>query len=147
MKQITLFLILILMINCNQKKEQIDASEQSFPIPVVRATNNIVLENFSYEDIARYTMSSIMGQPAKTIKVIKSEDLYYVSYIRKSDSRKFSYKIKFDGNKILWANIDGRWRNSEYDEKISFTEKNNKVSIIQTFSDNSEDIKEHKKGD
>lgn len=88
-----------------------------------------------------------MGQPAKTIKVIKSEDLYYVSYIRKSDSRKFSYKIKFDGNKILWANIDGRWRNSEYDEKISFTEKNNKVSIIQTFSDNSEDIKEYKKGD
>lgn len=147
MKQITLFLILILMINCNQKKEQIDASEQSFPIPVVRTTNDIVLENFSYEDIARYTMSSIMGQPAKTIKVIKSEDLYYVSYIRKSDSRKFSYKIKFDGNKILWANIDGRWRNSEYDEKISFTEKNNKVSIIQTFSDNSEDIKEYKKGD
>lgn len=38
-----------------------------------------------------------------------------VSYIRKSDSQKFSYKIKFDGNKILWANIDGRWRNSEYD--------------------------------
>ncbi|OXE99720.1 hypothetical protein [Flavobacterium araucananum] len=147
MKQIKLFLILILMINCNQKKEQIDASEQSFPTPVVRTTNDIVLENFSYEDIARYTMSSIMGQPAKTIKVSKSEDLYYVSYIRKSDSRKFSYKIKFDGNKILWANIDGRWRNSEYDEKISFTEKNNKVSIIQTFSDNSEDIKEYKKGD
>lgn len=147
MKQITLFLILILMINCNQKKEQIEAPEQSLPIHVVRTTNDIVLENFSYEDIARYTMSSIMGQPAKTIKVTKSEDLYYVSYIRKSDSQKFSYKIKFDGNKILWANIDGRWRNSEYDEKISFTEKNNKVSIIQTFSDNSEDIKEYKKGD
>jgi hypothetical protein len=135
------------MINCNQKKEQIEAPEQSLPIPVVRTTNDIVLENFSYKDIARYTMSSIMGQPAKTIKVTKSEDLYYVSYIRKSDSQKFSYKIKFDGNKILWANIDGRWRNSEYDEKISFTEKNNKVSIIQTFSDNSEDVKEYKKGD
>jgi hypothetical protein len=147
MKQITLFLVLILMINCNQKKEQIEAPEQSLPIPVVRTTNDIVLENFSYKDIARYTMSSIMGQPAKTIKVTKSEDLYYVSYIRKSDSQKFSYKIKFDGNKILWANIDGRWRNSEYDEKISFTEKNNKVSIIQTFSDNSEDVKEYKKGD
>lgn len=147
MKQIALFLILILMINCNQKKEQIEAPEQSLPIPVVRTTNDIVLENFSYEDIARYTMSSIMGQPAKTIKVTKSEDLYYVSYIRKSDSQKFSYKIKFDGNKILWANIDGRWRNSEYDEKISFSVKNNKVSIIQTFSDNSEDVKEYKKGD
>lgn len=135
------------MINCNQKKEQHEAPEQSLPIPVVRTTNDIVLENFSYEDIARYTMSDVMGQPAKTIKVTKSKDLYYVSYIRKSDSQKFSYKIKFDGNKILWANIDGRWRNSEYDEKISFTEKNNKGSIIQTFSDNSEDIKEYKKGD
>ena len=147
MKQIILFIIVIFMINCNQKKNDIQPSEQALPETVIETSDNIVLKNFTYEDIARYAMSSIMGQPSKIIKVIKSEDLYYVSYIRKSDNQKFSYKIKFNGNKILWANIDGRWRNSEYDEKISFVEKNNKVSIIQTFSDNSEDIQEYKKGD
>ncbi len=146
MKQIILFIIVIFMINCNQKKNDIQPSEQALPETVIEKSDNIVLKNFTYEDIARYAMSSIMGQPSKIIKVIKSEDLYYVSYIRKSDNQKFSYKIKFNGNKILWANIDGRWRNSEYDEKISFVEKNNKVSIIQTFSDNSEDIQEYKKG-
>ncbi len=147
MKQIILFVIAIFMINCNQKKNDIQPNEQALPETVIETSDNIVLKNFTYEDIARYAMSSIMGQPSKIIKVIKSEDLYYVSYIRKSDNQKFSYKIKFNGNKILWANIDGRWRNSEYDEKISFVEKNNKVSIIQTFSDNSEDIQEYKKGD
>ena len=147
MKQIILFIIVIFMINCTQKKKDIQPSEQALPETVIETSDNIVLKNFTYEDIARYAMSSIMGQPSKIIKVIKSEDLYYVSYIRKSDNQKFSYKIKFNGNKILWANIDGRWRNSEYDEKISFVEKNNKVSIIQTFSDNSEDIQEYKKGD
>ena len=146
MKQIILFVIAIFMINCNQKKNDIQPNEQALPETVIETSDNIVLKNFTYEDIARYAMSSIMGQPSKIIKVIKSEDLYYVSYIRKSDNQKFSYKIKFNGNKILWANIDGRWRNSEYDEKISFVEKNNKVSIIQTFSDNSEDIQEYKKG-
>lgn len=147
MKQIILFIIVIFMINCNQKKKDIQPSEQALPKIEIETSDHTVLKDFSYEDIARYTMSSVMGQPSKIIKVIKNEDLYYVSYIRKSDNQKFSYKIKFDGNKILWANIDGRWRNSEYDEKISFVEKNNKVSIIQTFSDNSTDIREYKKGD
>ncbi|MCM0666225.1 hypothetical protein [Flavobacterium tyrosinilyticum] len=54
---------------------------------------------------------------------------------------------KIDGNKILWANIDGRWRDSKYDEKITFVEKDNKLEIIQTFDDNSQDIQEYKIGD
>ncbi len=105
------------------------------------------LKNFSYEDVARYTIASVMGQSSSIIKATKKNDYYYVFYIRKSDSQKFDYKVKFIGNRIIWASLDGRWRDSEYDEKISFTEKENKLNIINSYSDGSEGIEEFKKGD
>lgn len=67
-----------------------------------------------------------MSQKPKIITAIKKDKLYHISYIRKSDRQKFASKIKFNGNRIMWGNIDGRWRNSQYDEKLSFTEVNNK---------------------
>ncbi|WP_264523025.1 hypothetical protein [Flavobacterium sp. N502536] len=138
MKLIIPLLILILTLSSKQEKEI-----------TIKETNKVektTLKTFTYEDIARYTMASIMGQQPKIITAIKKGNLYYVSYIRKSDRRKFDYKIKFYGTKILWSNIDGRWRNSQYDEKINFIENKNKLSIIQTFSDGSQDIQEYKKG-
>ncbi|CAA9194764.1 hypothetical protein [Flavobacterium collinsii] len=138
MKLIIPLLILILTLSYKQEKEI-----------AIKETNKVektTLKTFTYEDIARYTMASIMGQQPKIITAIKKGNLYYVSYIRKSDRKKFEYKIKFDGTKIIWSNIDGRWRNSQYDEKISFSKKNNKLSIIQTFSDGSQDIQYYKKG-
>lgn len=105
------------------------------------------LTNFSKGDIVRFAMSSIMGQPSKTIKVKVENGLYILSYIRKSDSKKFDYKIKIDGDKILWANLDGRWRDTEHDEKINFEENAQTIKIKQTFSDNSVDVKEFKKGE
>lgn len=149
MKLLLYFPLLILIFSCN-RKEQNESNltiEVKAPEVIKIEKEKTTLKNFTYEDIARYTMASIMGQPSKIIKVRKKGELYFVSYIRKSDHQKFEYKIKFNGNKILWANFDGRWRDTKYDEKITFVEENNKVNIIQTFEDNSQDIQEYKKGD
>ena len=121
MKLIIIFLAFILFANCKQK-EQNEEVQYEQNQETVKVGENI-LKNFTYEDIAKFTIASVMGQPTKIIKTSKSKELYLVSYIRKSDKQKFEYKVKFDGNKILWANIDGRWRNSEYDEKLSFEAK------------------------
>jgi hypothetical protein len=117
-----------------------------------KVTNNdevSTLKNFTYEDITRYAIATIMQQPISIIKAFKKGDLYYVSYVRKSDSQKFEYKVKINGNQIVWAGIEKgqRWRDSEYDEKISFAEKEDKLNIITTYSDGSEGIEEFKKGD
>lgn len=146
MKSILPFLIILLIFSCKQK-EQEEIIEESIQIPKTTQIEKIVLKSFTYEDVARYTMASIMGQAPKIIKATKNDDLYYVSYIRKSDKQKFEYKIKFEDDKIFWANIDGRWRDSKYDEKISFTENGERLKIIQTFSDGSEDVQEYKKGE
>lgn len=138
--------ILIVILSLSNRQNEVKEIIIEDQIQKLNKVVEIALRVFTYEDIARYTMASIMGQQPKIITAIKKGNLYYVSYIRKSDRKKFDYKIKFDGNKILWSNIEERWRNSQYDEKINFIEKNNKLSIIQTFSDGSQDIQEYKKG-
>jgi hypothetical protein len=142
MRSIIPFLAILLIVSCKQKEQ-----EESTQVPEITKIEKVVLKNFTYEDVARYTMASVMGQTPKIIKATKNDDLYYVSYTRKSDKQKFEYKIKFDDDKILWANIDGRWRDSKYDEKISFAENGDKLNIIQTFSDGSIDVQEYQKGE
>ncbi|PIF60044.1 hypothetical protein [Flavobacterium sp. 2] len=142
MKSIIPFLLMLVIVSCKEREQ-----EESSQVPEITKIEKVILRNFTYDDVARYTIASVMGQKPKIIKVTKNDDLYYVSYTRKSDKQKFAYKIKFDGDKIFWANIDGRWRDSKYDEKISFVEKGNKLSIIQTFSDDSEDVQVYNKGE
>lgn len=147
MKSIISFLVFLLIISCKQSEQKLAVIEEQIQTQEISKVEETILKIFTYEDIARYTMAAIMDQSPKIIKATKNNDLYYVSYIRKSDNQKFEYKINFNDNEILWANIDGRWRNSKYDEKISFTEKDNQIDIIQTFSDGSEYVKEYKKGE
>ncbi len=146
--KITLNLIfVVLLTSCgNSSTENVSSVEQT-PIVETEIKQKGTLTNFSKEDIARFAISSIMGQPSKTIKVKDENGLYILSYIRKSDSKKFDYKIKIDEDKVLWANLDGRWRDTGYDEKISFEEHDQTIKITQTFSDNSVDVKEFKKGE
>lgn len=112
--------LIIVLLNVGTKHTE---RKETIKTQNINTVKKATLKTFTYEDIARYTMASIMGQQPKIITATKKGDLYYVSYIRKSDNIKFDYKIKFEGNKILWSNIDGRWRNSQYDEKVTFIEK------------------------
>ncbi|RTY68364.1 hypothetical protein [Flavobacterium sp. LB2P53] len=149
MKLIITFFVFILFVNCKHKEENekiLYEQNQEIKNNTVKVEENI-LKNFTYEDIARFTIASVMGQPIKIVKATKNNDLYFVTYLRKSDKQKFEYKVKFDGNDVIWASIEGRWRNSKYDEKISFEENGEKLKIITTFSDMSQDIQEYKKGE
>lgn len=152
MKSIMSFLIIFLIFSCKQKEQQEiiveeNMVQESTQITEESEVEEVLLKNFTYEDVARYTISSVMQQSPEIMRTSKKDDLYFITYIRKSDKQKFEYKIKFEGNNILWANIDGRWRNSLYDEKLSFVEKGDKLKVIQTYSDGSEDIQEYSKGE
>jgi hypothetical protein len=147
-KTIFLSIIIAALTSCggsSSTTEQVSNDQQK---PIAETTKpEGELKNFTKEDVARFAISSIMGQPSNKIKVRLENELYYVSYVRKSDSQKFNYKIKIDGKTIVWASIDGRWRDEQYDERISFEENENKLTITQIYSDGSVDAKEYKKGE
>lgn len=99
------------------------------------------LKNFTRADVAKFVMATVMFQPPKIISVKKADDNFIVSYTRRDDGQKFEYKVKINGNRAVWANIDGRWRDSPEDERITFSEAGKKLLITQTFSDGSVDVK------
>ena len=148
MKTILYFSIIILIVGCKQQEQEKSVGEVQTQIKEVKKVKDTILKNFAYEDVARYAMASVMQQPSNIIKATKNNGLYYVSYIRKSDKQTFEYKVKFNDKKIIWGDIGGRWRDSKYDDElISFAENDNKLNIILTYSDGSEDIQEYKKGE
>jgi hypothetical protein len=141
MKMIIKFLVLIIVFNsCIDKK--IDSTTHT----EIEISKNVVSEKiFSNSEIAKYTISSIMNQPSEIIKVKENNEVFYVSYIRKDDNKKFDYKIKIDKKRVIWGNNDGRWRESKFDEKIIYSEKDSVLKITQIFDDGSKIIKEYRK--
>lgn len=93
---------------------------------------------FSKNEVAIFTISSIMHQSPSIISPKQENDVYLVSYRRPSNSQLFTYRIKFEGNeKVIWATNDGRWRDSEFDEIIMYKEEGDQLIITQKFSDGS----------
>ncbi len=139
----------IYFFNCTDSSESIDENSNNEDATLNETNNSETVEiiNFSNKDIARFAISSIMGTPPKIIKVREEFGIYYVFYNRQSDSKKFEYRIKIQGKEIIWASLEGRWRISKEDEKISFEEIGSKLKITQVFSDEGVVIKEFNKGD
>jgi hypothetical protein len=82
-----------------------------------------------------------MGQPFETIKVDKSEgDKFSLSYVRQSDSKLFNYDVTVINSKVAWRVKNGRWRNSEYDEKINYFNSNDTLALKITDFDKSERV-------
>lgn len=93
---------------------------------------------FTKAEIAKYAIASIMNKNPDKIKVKKEASIYKVYYLNDSRSNYINYKIKFNGNQIIWGNYDGRWRDTNYDEKIYYEESDNgTLKIIQKFRDGS----------
>ncbi len=106
-------------------------------IPALTFAQPIKLRYHTELDVAKCTMAAVMGRPLKIMSATKRAGLYIVSYSRPSDGDKYRYKVKVEGNRAVWANIDGRWRDTQYDERITFSEVGKKLRITQLFSDGS----------
>ncbi len=147
MKRLLFLVLSISLIGCeNKSKNILKVESQTIENENIKETKG-QLKEFTNEELAKFTISSIMGQSPKIMKAEKADDIYYISYIRPSDSQKFESRIKFDGDRIYWATIDGRWRNDTLDEKITFIEENKSIKIIQIFSDSSSSTDTYSKSD
>lgn len=147
-KKLFFFLLFSIFINCKKQNSSDNFQENSDTINSENVkVEEKLLVKFKFEDVARYAISTVMDQPVKSIDVRKSGEIYYVSYIRKSDSQKFEYKVIFSDNNIVWGNLDGRWRTDKFDEKLTFYENSDTLSILQKNSDGSKDFKQFILGD
>ena len=141
-KFLNILIFTLLISSCGNKKE-----ESKVVLGNESDKTELPKQIFSKTEIAKYTMSAIMNQSPEIIAVKENNGIYYASYIRKDDGKKFDYKIKFNKKNVIWGNSDGRWRDTQYDEKIKYSEKGNKLIITQTFEDGSNIDKEFSKSE
>jgi hypothetical protein len=88
--------------------------------------------------VCKACIAKIMYRDPSTIKVDRiQKNEIYLSYIRSSDNKKWKYKCKLEGNRVIWGSDNGRWRNDPMDSKITYKIENNKIHIIEDFGDGS----------
>ena len=76
---------------------------------------------FEPEAICRAAIASIKDRDPKLIKVsLIRDDVFFLTYTRPIDSFVWTYRCRIEGNRVVWADEPGRWRNEPKDDKISF---------------------------
>lgn len=82
------------------------------------------LAPFNAGHLCRATIAVLMGRDVGIIRVDgERAGIANVSYVRPDDGTLWGYRCKLEGNRIIWATIDGRWRDRSvhsWDELIAF---------------------------
>ena len=93
---------------------------------------------FSEAQVCKAGIGTIMGRDPSSMKTrTTSNGVLKVSYVRPFDRKKFSYKCKIEGNRILWGNSDGRWRTHSADSKVTYRVDGELLQVTDKFSDGS----------
>ncbi len=140
-----ILVIALLIVGCGQdKKEEKESSMQAESAQAKQKREIIVGDfksNFSKEEIAKFTIASVMNQKPESLSVEERGGIIYVASKDPKDGKTIEYKIRINGNRINWGNVPGRWRTTKKDEKISFEENGGEITIVQTFQDGSQTSK------
>lgn len=89
--------------------------------------------------ICKAAISSIMGVDHTTIKSkLKEDGSVYLYYQIDGKFRKYDYKCKLDGNKVIWGTAMARWRTQSDDAVISYEVQNGDLIIKEKFRDEPE---------
>src|SRR5579863_6395411 len=76
---------------------------------------------FEPEAICRAAIAAIKDRDPKAIKVALTKgDVFFLTYARPIDSFVWTYRCRIEGNRVVWADEPGRWRNDPKDDRISF---------------------------
>jgi hypothetical protein len=111
-----------------------------------KESNN--LEIFTISDLCKATIATTMSKDPSIMTIDdNSNEIIYLSYIRDFDGKKWSYKCKVNGNKAIWATLEGRWRDDKADSKITYKEENNQLIVAEKYSDNNVITKKFTKSD
>ncbi len=107
--------------------------------------------DFSPVDICKAAIAVEMGRDPKIMRKKSAGEESEISYVRKEDGSKFSYRCKLDGDRVVWKTYFpeekkwGRWRDGSgvYNEDavITYSTKDGVLKINSTHA-NPKEFKE-----
>ncbi|MFY0598522.1 MAG: hypothetical protein JXR03_02545 [Cyclobacteriaceae bacterium] len=137
-KLISTLLSVFLCYACNQTpKESSTQSQTDIPTETIKTKTSEPVVEVTNEQIAKASISALFYQPVNIMTVRTNGNIVFVSYKRPGDGQKFEYKIQVMNNSISWGSSDGRWRNSIYDEKLSYSVISQELVITTSYDDGS----------
>ena len=77
--------------------------------------------SFDPPAICRTAIAAIMDRDPKLMQTRTAADgVVMLTYARPIDNFVWAYRCRLDGNRVIWANEPGRWRDKAKDDKILF---------------------------
>src|SRR6478752_82903 len=76
---------------------------------------------FDARAICRTAIAAITGRDLKLFQAVDAPDgTIALTYARPFDNFVWAYHCRLEGNRVIWADEPGRWRQDAKDDKISF---------------------------
>jgi hypothetical protein len=92
-----------------------------FPILFALAPSASASPAFETKAICRTAIAVIMDRDPKLLQATDAPDSVVVlTYARPFDNFVFTYRCRLEGNRVVWADDPGRWRDDAKDAKVSF---------------------------
>ena len=101
----------------------------------VSTENKKTIEVFKQNDIAKALINKMFYPNINDITCIESNSVYYLSYTK--ENTKYTLKVKFKGNEIIWGNKEGRWRDNQFDSQFKYSISDSTLTISEFFDQES----------
>jgi hypothetical protein len=76
---------------------------------------------FEARTICRTAIASITERDPKLVQTTDAPDgVVVLTYVRPIDNFVWAYRCRLEGNRVVWADEPGRWRDETRDDKVSF---------------------------
>jgi len=88
---------------------------------------------FEAKAICRAAMATITGRDLKLFQAKDDPDgTISLTYARAFDNFVWAYHCRLEGNRVIWADEPGRWRQDAKDEKVTYEVSGTQLRIIRT---------------
>jgi hypothetical protein len=76
---------------------------------------------FETKAVCRTAIAVLMDRDPKLLRATDAPDgVVVVTYARPFDNFVFTYRCRIEGDRVVWADEPGRWRDGAKDAKVSF---------------------------
>jgi len=105
----------------------------AFPVLLVLAPAAFASPAFETKAICRTAIAVVMDRDPKVMQATDAADgVVVLTYARPFDNFVFTYRCKLEGDRVVWADEPGRWRDDIKDAQVSFevTGPGDRIRII-----------------
>jgi hypothetical protein len=93
----------------------------AFPILLALAPATAAGPAFETKAICRTAIAVMMDRDPNQVQATDAPDgVVVLTYARPFDNFVFTYRCRLEGDRVVWADEPGRWRDGARDAKVSF---------------------------